>query len=629
VETVGAYRLLRQIGEGGMGVVHLALAPDGSRVAVKILRPQVIGDGQARHRLEREVAAMRRVRSPRVAECVGADPWGDPPYVVTRYVAGLSLTEYVAEYGPLGGAKLHRFAAGTAEALAGVHAAGVLHRDIKPSNVLIDRQEPVLIDFGLAMSGDESRMTHAGWVFGTPAYLAPEVVLGDAPTPAVDVHGWAATVAFAATGHSPYGSGPSVVVLDRIRRGDYSVGGVPQHLTAVLRRCLDPHPHQRPTAPELCGWLDQLGALPSGRTLAEHGGSAGHGSATSEPSSASISSVGHPWGEPSSPGAGHTLVTATPTAARWPEAPRQQSPGSAGVVAQQPGTGRAEPQPGQYGNARAGLHSAAPLSSAPAVRPMPPSHQHPVQTPPVRQAPAPHPAPRAPDQHAPGQHPAPRPPVPHTPGQQDPQASVVPGGVRPVQEWSPRPSIGTRLLQRLAGLASGAAVAGAVALAPYATTLLVGVLLVAVQASFSTADRRRRLEARRGPRGRDGLISVLVWPVRALWATPLAMLACVLSLTAALALSGLQAVLTPGPGDGSTLPGGAAFAALLWFGPFHGRLQRAGRSVTRALLSPPAAGVVTVLVLSAIALTLLLVAAGTATGWAPWGDAPWRALGQS
>jgi hypothetical protein len=169
-------------------------------------------------------------------------------------------------------------------------------------------------------------------------------------------------------------------------------------------------------------------------------------------------------------------------------------------------------------------------------------------------------------------------------------------------------------------------VAGAVALAPYAATVLVGVLLVVVQASFATADRRRRLEQRRGPRGRDGTMGVLVWPVRALWATPLAMLACAVSLTAALALSGLQAVLTPGPGDASTLLGGAAFAALLWFGPYHFSLRRLGRSVTRTLLTPPAAGVVTVLVLATTALVLLLLAAATGTGWGPWGDAPWRGL---
>lgn len=258
METVGAYRLLRQIGEGGMGVVHLALAPDGSRVAVKVLRPSVIGDREARERLAREVASMRRVTNPRVAECLDADPWGDPPFVVTRYVAGLSLPEYVAEYGPMTAARLRRFAAGTAQALASVHAAGVLHRDVKPSNVVLGREEPVLIDFGLAMTGDESRMTHAGWVLGTPAYVAPEIVYGDDPTPAADVHSWAATVTYAATGHSPYGRGPAVLVLDRIRRGEQDLTGVPADLAPLLAACLRPQAHERPTAAELCRWLAQV-----------------------------------------------------------------------------------------------------------------------------------------------------------------------------------------------------------------------------------------------------------------------------------------------------------------------------------------------------------------------------------
>ena len=93
---VGDYRLLAKIGEGGMGVVHLAQAPDGHRVALKVLRP-VIGDDEARERLAREVASLRRVRSPRIAEIIDADPWGETPYVATRYVPGLSLHEHVRQ----------------------------------------------------------------------------------------------------------------------------------------------------------------------------------------------------------------------------------------------------------------------------------------------------------------------------------------------------------------------------------------------------------------------------------------------------------------------------------------------------------------------------------------------------
>ena len=255
METLGRYRLLRQIGEGGMGVVHLAAAPNGDRVAVKILRPQIIGDRDARSRLEREVAAMRRVRSPRVAECFDADPWGALPYVVTRFVVGISLSEYVDEYGPLPPHRVHDIALGMAEALASVHAAGVLHRDIKPSNVLMERDQPVLIDFGLAMSSDEARLTRSGWLMGTPAYLAPEAVHGYEPTSAADVHALAATLVFAATGQSPYGGGPAVAVMDRIRRGESQLSGVPWSLRRVLEPCLQADPRRRPTAVQLCQWL--------------------------------------------------------------------------------------------------------------------------------------------------------------------------------------------------------------------------------------------------------------------------------------------------------------------------------------------------------------------------------------
>src|SRR5690349_8727133 len=78
---VGGYRLIARIGEGGMGVVHLAQAPDGSRVALKVLRPHIIGDDEARERLAREVSSLRRITSPRIAEVLDADPHGPTPYV--------------------------------------------------------------------------------------------------------------------------------------------------------------------------------------------------------------------------------------------------------------------------------------------------------------------------------------------------------------------------------------------------------------------------------------------------------------------------------------------------------------------------------------------------------------------
>jgi serine/threonine protein kinase len=254
---VGTYELLAKIGEGGMSVVHLAQAPNGRRVAIKLLRPHVVGDDQGRARMAREVTSLRRVRSPRVAEVYDADPWGDTPYVVIRYVPGLSLHDHVEQHGPIAGDDLIAFARGLAEALVAVHVVDVLHRDVKPSNVLMEGKNPVLIDFGLAQLSDDSRLTHSGWLLGTPGYLAPEILYGDDPTPKADVHSWAATVVFAASGSGPYGKGPALAVMDRVRRGEHDLSAVPEPLYWTVARALLPDPRERPTADQLVAWLGE------------------------------------------------------------------------------------------------------------------------------------------------------------------------------------------------------------------------------------------------------------------------------------------------------------------------------------------------------------------------------------
>lgn len=238
-----------------MGVVHLARREGERRVALKVLRPSVIGDDEARARLAQEVSSLQRIKSLRIAEIVDADPWGDIPYVATRYVPGWSLHQVVSEEGPLPAEDLDHFAGQLIEALAVVHAVGVVHRDIKPSNVLLEGRNPVLIDFGLARVADDPRLTHSGWMLGTPGYLAPEILYGKEASPASDVHSWAATVAFAATGKPPYGTGPAMAVMDRVRRGEHDLTGVPQPLAGVLEQALAPDPDDRPTVRQLREWF--------------------------------------------------------------------------------------------------------------------------------------------------------------------------------------------------------------------------------------------------------------------------------------------------------------------------------------------------------------------------------------
>lgn len=257
--SIGGYTLLTQLGEGGMGVVHLARrGTAGRRVALKVLRPHIVGDQEARRRLEREVGSLSRIRSQWVAEIVDADPWAEIPYVATRYVPGLSLHDLVIEEGPIGGDDLYWLAGCLAEGVASVHAVGVLHRDVKPSNVLMEGRTPILIDFGLARVADDPKLTHTGWLLGTPGYLAPEILYGEDATPASDVHSWAATVAYAGTGHPPFGRGPSMAIMDRVRRGQFDVDGLPADLRQVVAAALDPEPRNRPTLEQVLAWLRPL-----------------------------------------------------------------------------------------------------------------------------------------------------------------------------------------------------------------------------------------------------------------------------------------------------------------------------------------------------------------------------------
>jgi hypothetical protein len=248
---IGPYRVLGKIGEGGMGVVYLATDMENRQVAVKVLGPAVAADPDARLRLAREVDTMCRVRNRHVAEVLDADVDGPSPYIVTRYVPGLTLDAAVRQSGPLWGAALLRLAGGLAEALAAIHAAGVVHRDLKPGNVLLDDGQPVVIDFGIAHVPDAARLTKTGLVMGTPGYLSPEVIEGRPVTGATDVHSWGATVAFAATGRPPYGTGDFQSIFFRIVEGRAELGGVPPQLLPLVTAALSTDPLSRPTARSL------------------------------------------------------------------------------------------------------------------------------------------------------------------------------------------------------------------------------------------------------------------------------------------------------------------------------------------------------------------------------------------
>ncbi|MET9342517.1 protein kinase [Nonomuraea sp. NPDC003804] len=254
---VGPYTLLERLGRGGMGEVYLASTRKGERVALKVLH-DLIEDSASRIRLEREVRALRRVESPYVARVLDADLDCARPYLVMEHIEGDNLLDRVRRSGPLRGADLVEVAQGVAAALAIVHAAGVIHRDLKPANILMGAEGPVLIDFGIAQVIDATRLTMTGTFLGTPGYAAPELFADEHVGEPADVHAWAATVAFAATGRPTFGRGTVEAQMYAVLNGQADLKGVPAGLLPLVRAALNREPGKRPTAALLADRLARL-----------------------------------------------------------------------------------------------------------------------------------------------------------------------------------------------------------------------------------------------------------------------------------------------------------------------------------------------------------------------------------
>jgi eukaryotic-like serine/threonine-protein kinase len=267
--AVGRYRLLNRLGTGGMGRVYLAMSPGGRLVAVKLIRSELADDPDFRRRFAQEVHAARRVGGIFAAPVVDADPDGPQPWLVTAYVDGPSLAEAVTAQGPMPVESVLTLAAGLAEGLGAVHAAGVVHRDLKPPNVLLAADGPHIIDFGISRALDAAALTNASGVVGSPGFMSPEQAAGHPVGPPTDIFSLGGVLAFAATGEPPFGGGPASALLYRVVYGSAATGNVPAALRSLVERCLAKDPADRPTTDDL---LAELGhAAPADGWLAWHG----------------------------------------------------------------------------------------------------------------------------------------------------------------------------------------------------------------------------------------------------------------------------------------------------------------------------------------------------------------------
>jgi serine/threonine protein kinase len=254
-QSVGPYRLLGRLGAGGMGQVFLGRSAGGRLVAVKVIRTELAEEPGFRARFAREVAAARTVCGLFTAPVADADVQGQVPWLATAYVPGPSLADAVNDQGPLPVDSVLTLAAGLAEGLEAIHAAGLVHRDLKPSNVLLAEDGPRVIDFGISRAAEASVLTQAGTVMGSPGYMSPEQAEGRDVGPPSDVFSLGAVLTFAATGQGPFGTGATLAMIYRVVYQQPDTTRLPQPIRPLVERCLAKDPGQRPATTDLLAAL--------------------------------------------------------------------------------------------------------------------------------------------------------------------------------------------------------------------------------------------------------------------------------------------------------------------------------------------------------------------------------------
>lgn len=257
---IGDYVVVGELGRGAMGTVYLAESTDGTRVAVKTL-PRL--DTDSAQRMRHEISALRRVSHPSIVQIqdVGETPDGRP-YLAMDYLPGGSLLDILNRYGPLSPGATAFVLCDLAQALAALHAGGVVHRDIKPSNVLLREDgSPCLADLGIALVAGASRLTATGDMIGTLGYTAPEVQEGASPSPASDVFSLGVLGYHLLAGRPPFEGESVAAVIRACAEGRHAPlptasPTAPPALTRAIESAMAHDPASRPA--DLRGWAHEM-----------------------------------------------------------------------------------------------------------------------------------------------------------------------------------------------------------------------------------------------------------------------------------------------------------------------------------------------------------------------------------
>jgi serine/threonine protein kinase len=268
-QRLGAFRLLRLIGKGGMGEVWLAEDARLLRtVAVKILPPEIAAHAEARARLVREAQLAAQINHPSIATVHSIEEEAGTLFIAMEYIDGEPFGTAVASR-RLSDYDIVRIVREVADALAEAHANGIVHRDIKPDNVMVSGRRVKVLDFGIARQvGGEGRAgdfrTEAGMVVGTIEYMSPEQALGQPLDARTDLFSLGVLLYQALTGMLPFSGSSATELMLRICRDEPKPFGnarpdLPNELAAVIARCLQKDRERRfASAGEVVQALERL-----------------------------------------------------------------------------------------------------------------------------------------------------------------------------------------------------------------------------------------------------------------------------------------------------------------------------------------------------------------------------------
>lgn len=250
--TLGGYRILRKLGQGGMAVVYKAHEESLNRVvALKVIAQHLADDAQFITRFQREAQAAAQLSHPNIVQIYAIGEADGVHYFSMEYVKGRSLAEVIKEEGFLTAGRALPLITQAAEALAVAHDAGIVHRDIKPANIMIDASGRVKVaDFGIAQVSTQTRMTQSGMLVGTPEYISPEQCHGEKLDGRSDIYALGVTLYQLLSGRTPFDADTPAALVYQIVEGPISPVGelnptIPPGVQAIVAKMMHTDRDQR------------------------------------------------------------------------------------------------------------------------------------------------------------------------------------------------------------------------------------------------------------------------------------------------------------------------------------------------------------------------------------------------